>query len=133
MIDSESQYPISYLCSITTFCLSLAVKKLFDTAVLARISLYRGKVLGFWGPGTPKIWIVVILTPKGTSLGQAALVEPLSANIGLQVFSNGVNEKKITIKNPEISHATRVFHVPVGAPLFVRSKSNLADLLSSPT
>ena len=64
MTDSDSQYPISYLCSITTFCLSLAVKKLFDTAVLAGISLYRGKFWGFWGPGTPKIWIVVILTPK---------------------------------------------------------------------
>ena len=59
-----------------------------------------GKILGVGGLGTPKIWIVVILTPKGTSLGQAASFEPLSVKIGLQVFSNGVTEKKKSLAGP---------------------------------
>ena len=39
----------------------------------------------------------------------------------------------ITIKSRELSHATLIFHVPVGAPLFIRSKLNLAGLLRSST
>src|SRR5208282_2633843 len=95
MTDSDSQYPISYLCSITTFCLSLAVKKLFDKAVLAGISLYRGKFWGFWGPGTPKIWIVVILTPKRHFLRPSRVVLGIkSQKRHAGFFKRGDREKK---------------------------------------
>ena len=67
--------------------------------------------MGVLGPGDPQNFNFGDSNPpKGTSLGQAASFEPLNVKIGLQVFSNGVTEKK-TIKSREISHGTCIFHV----------------------
>ena len=91
-----------------------------------------GKILRVLGPGDPQnLNCIDSNPPKGTSLGQAASFEPLHVEIGWQVFSNGVTEKrkKITNKSREISQATCIFHVPVGAPLFVRIQIKFGWLL----
>ena len=49
--DSESQYPISYLCSITTFCLS--VKKLLSFSFSQGFA-YTERNLGVLGAGDPQ-------------------------------------------------------------------------------
>src|SRR5208282_6731298 len=58
--DSESQYPISYLCSITTFCLSLTVKKLLRFSFWLGFA-YKGRNFGGFGGRRPpkfEIWFL---------------------------------------------------------------------------
>ena len=51
--DSVSQSSISYLCSITTFCLSLTVKKLLSFSFWLDLHI-QGEILGVLGAGDPR-------------------------------------------------------------------------------
>ena len=51
---TDSEWPISYLCSIATLCLSLTVYKLLRFLISDGISLFGGKFLAILGAGDPQ-------------------------------------------------------------------------------
>jgi len=67
--------------------------------------------VGFWGT-FPQMMSLIVLTPKGPSLGRTTSFEPLSLNIGRKVRAGRWNEKKRTVQNRTgKSHKRVIFHL----------------------